>query len=220
MKSLLGLVGLALASATLGGCTASANLPDVMSVTPTPRPESGRSGLDGMISYYATQYDVPESLVRHVVKRESNYNPKAYNAGNWGLMQIRYPTAKSMGYRGEPKGLLDAETNLKYAVKYLRGAYIVAGGDQSRADWLYRTGYYYDAKRAGLLEETGLRPGESEPAETAVAKAEADDTVVAAVETSDKSAEPQAEDVQPAAAMAYSGPTPSDRPALPFPYGR
>ena len=33
------------------------------------------------------------------------------------MMQISYPTARSMGYKGEPEGLLDAETNLKYAVK-------------------------------------------------------------------------------------------------------
>jgi soluble lytic murein transglycosylase-like protein len=218
MKSLFGCVGLVLASATLGGCNASTSLPEVMSVTPSPRPASARSELDGMIARYAAQYDVPVSLVHHVVKRESNYNPKAYNAGNWGLMQIRYATARTMGYRGEPEGLLDAETNLKYAVKYLRGAYIVAGGDENRADRLYRTGYYYHAKRAGLLEETGLRPAKSKPAETAVAKAEGGETVTA-IETTGKSAEARAEDVQPAA-MAYSGPTPSERPSPPFPQGR
>lgn len=32
-----------------------------------------------------------------------------------------------MGYGGNAAGLLDAETNLKYAVKYLRGAYVTAG---------------------------------------------------------------------------------------------
>jgi hypothetical protein len=52
--------------------------------------------------------------------------------------------------------LLDADTNLRYAVKYLRGAYLVADGDHRRADRLYQTGYYYDAKRKGLLTETGL----------------------------------------------------------------
>jgi soluble lytic murein transglycosylase-like protein len=52
--------------------------------------------------------------------------------------------------------LFDAETNLKYAVKYLRGAWLVAGGNEDRADRLYQRGYYYDAKRKGLLDETGL----------------------------------------------------------------
>jgi soluble lytic murein transglycosylase-like protein len=62
-----------------------------------------------------------------------------------------------MGYRGPASGLLDAETNLKYAVKYLRGAYITAEGNEDRAVRFYASGYYYDAKRKGLLRETGLR---------------------------------------------------------------
>ncbi|MEJ2020369.1 MAG: lytic transglycosylase domain-containing protein, partial [Maritimibacter sp.] len=52
---------------------------------------------------------------------------------------------------------LDADTNLKYGVKYLRGAYLVAGGDEDDAMKWYARGYYYEAKRLGLLEETGLR---------------------------------------------------------------
>ena len=64
-----------------------------------------------------------------------------------------------MGFRGQPSDLLDAETNLKYAGKYLRGAYLVANGDPDRAIQWYARGYYYEAKRQGLLVETGLRPG-------------------------------------------------------------
>ena len=62
----------------------------------------------------------------------------------------------TMGYDGPAKGLFDAETNLKYAVKYLRGAWLCADGNAKKADWLYQTGYYFDAKRKGLLEATGL----------------------------------------------------------------
>ena len=115
------------------------------------------ASLNQLIAKYAALYDVPEHLVHHVVRRESNYNPAAVHKGNWGLMQIRYNTAKGMGYGGSPTGLLDAETNLKYAVKYLRGAWLVAEKDAKKADWLYRTGYYYQAKKMGLLEETGLK---------------------------------------------------------------
>ncbi len=100
---------------------------------------------------------MPESLVRRVVARESGFNPGARNGPYYGLMQIRHDTARSMGYRGEPSGLLDAETNLKYAVKYLRGAYLVARSNPDMAVRFYASGYYYDAKRMGLLEEVGLR---------------------------------------------------------------
>lgn len=114
--------------------------------------------LHALISHYAAHYNVPERLVHRVVKRESNYDPSARNKIYWGLMQIRHDTARTMGYRGSPEGLLDAETNLKYAVKYLRGAYITAEGNEDLAVRFYSRGYYYDAKRKGLLKVTGLRP--------------------------------------------------------------
>ena len=115
-----------------------------------------RGEVDRLIVKYAAFYQVPVDLVRHVVNRESTYNPKAYNNGHWGLMQIKHATARGMGYDGPAKGLFDAETNLKYAVKYLRGAWLVSDGNAKKADWLYQTGYYFDAKRKGLLEATGL----------------------------------------------------------------
>ncbi|KAB2732238.1 lytic transglycosylase domain-containing protein [Brucella intermedia] len=119
-------------------------------------PDSAPKDLDTLITKYSVAYDVPERLVRRVVHRESRFNPGARNGPYWGLMQITHPTARGMGYTGSAKGLLDAETNLKYAVRYLSGAYKVAGGDESQAVRYYARGYYYDAKRKGLLQETGL----------------------------------------------------------------
>ena len=116
----------------------------------------GEPDLNVLIEKYAELYDVPVALVRRVVKRESNFNPAAYNRGHWGLMQIKHATARGMGYDGPATGLFDAETNLKYAVKYLRGAWLVSGGNPDLADRMYQRGYYYDAKRKGLLDETGL----------------------------------------------------------------
>ncbi|RWM96972.1 MAG: lytic transglycosylase domain-containing protein [Mesorhizobium sp.] len=115
-----------------------------------------RAEIERLIEKYSAIYEVPVDLVRHVVNRESTFNPKAYNHGHWGLMQIKHATARGMGYDGPAAGLFDAETNLKYAVKYLRGAWLVSGGNAKRADQLYQTGYYYDAKRKGLLDQTGL----------------------------------------------------------------
>lgn len=158
------LCGLVLASSAVAGCTTgNTGLPGVASAVPTERPDTQTASvtedkhgrLDRLISAYSAAYDVPESLVHRVVKRESNYNPKAYHAGNYGLMQIRYRTAKGMGYGGSPHGLLDADTNLRYAVKYLKGAWLVAGHDERRADRLYQTGYYYNAKHKGLLDKVG-----------------------------------------------------------------
>lgn len=113
--------------------------------------------IDALITKYAALYGIPESLLHRVVKRESTYNPRAYNRGHYGLMQIKYATAKSMGYEGPAEGLFDAETNIKYAGKYLRGAWMVADDKNDGAVRLYAAGYYYHAKRKGLLDETGLR---------------------------------------------------------------
>ncbi len=109
------------------------------------------------ISQYSAAYGVPESLVHRIVKRESKYNPRASHGGNLGLMQINLATARTMGYRGSAKGLFDVDANLKYGVKYLAGAYLVAGGNEKKALRYYVSGYYYIAKRKGLLEETGLK---------------------------------------------------------------
>lgn len=110
-----------------------------------------------LINQYADLYQVPRSLVHRVVQRESTYRPEARNGPYYGLMQILPQTARTMGYHGAPEGLLDAETNLKYAVKYLRGAWLLADGSEERAVQWYARGYYYEAKRRGMLKETGLR---------------------------------------------------------------
>lgn len=110
-----------------------------------------------LVRKYARLHGIPESLLHRVIQRESDYNPGARNGPYYGLMQILPQTARTMGYQGPPEGLLDAETNLMYAGKYLRGAWLVSGGSEERAVMWYAKGYYYEAKRLGLLEETGLR---------------------------------------------------------------
>ncbi|MCD7110749.1 lytic transglycosylase domain-containing protein [Rhizobium sp. DKSPLA3] len=121
------------------------------------KPTSSRPELDKLITHYAKLNGVPEELVHRVVRRESTYNPRAYHNGNYGLMQIRYNTAKGLGYDGPPEGLFDAETNLKYATQYLRGAWVVAENQNDNAVKLYASGYYYHAKRKGLLDTLGMR---------------------------------------------------------------
>ena len=110
-----------------------------------------------LIVKYAAVHDIPESLLHRVIQRESNYNPRARNGPYYGLMQILPQTAGTMGYRGSPEGLLDAETNLIYAGRYLRGAWMVSGGNETKAVMWYAKGYYYEAKRLGVLKQTGLR---------------------------------------------------------------
>ncbi|UYV35859.1 lytic transglycosylase domain-containing protein [Rhodobacteraceae bacterium D3-12] len=111
-----------------------------------------------LINKWADHYEVPRDLVHRQIVRESTHRPWARNGPYYGLMQILPATARGMGHRGPASELLDANTNLKYAVKYLRGAWMVSGGDRDKAVMWYARGYYYEAKRLGLLKETGLRP--------------------------------------------------------------
>lgn len=120
--------------------------------------QPGRAEINRLISQYARTYNVPESLVHKVVNRESTYKPNARNGIHIGLMQLNPTTARTMGFRGSVGELYYPENNLKYGIKYLAGAYLVADGNAVRADKLYQTGYYYHAKRKGLLQATGLRP--------------------------------------------------------------
>mgnify|MGYP001488063488 FL=1 len=111
-----------------------------------------RANYESMVASHAAANGVPPELVHRVIVRESKYNPRAVSKGNYGMMQIKLATARGLGYTGTAQGLLDPDTNLTYAVKYLAGAYRAAGGDHNRAVSYYAGGYYYAAKRQGLLQ--------------------------------------------------------------------
>lgn len=136
----------------------------VIAATPALAQKAGKamdgngSHLDSLIAKHAAAHDVPEALVRRVIKRESGGNPRAVSKGNYGLMQIRLGTARAMGYRGDVAGLLDADTNMTYAVKYLAGAYKVANGNADRAVRYYAAGYYYVAKSKGVAMPVASAP--------------------------------------------------------------
>jgi soluble lytic murein transglycosylase-like protein len=132
-----------------------------------PAAASDRATIDALVAQHAKAHGVPEALVHRVIERESSYNPAASSRGNLGLMQIRYDTARGMGYTGPASGLLDANTNLTYAVPYLANAFRVADGSPDYAVSLYTGGYYYVAKRKGLLRE--LRTAASGPVSVKVA---------------------------------------------------
>jgi soluble lytic murein transglycosylase-like protein len=101
-----------------------------------------RAAIEVLIVRHAKAHSLPEALVRLVIRRESNFNPRAVYRGNYGLMQIRLGTARSLGYRGEADGLLDPATNMTYAMPYLAGAYRAAHGDEARTLVLYSRGYH------------------------------------------------------------------------------
>jgi hypothetical protein len=83
---------------------------------------------------------------------------------------------------GDAAGLLDPDTNLTYAVKYLAGAYRAAGCDADRAVWYYQRGYYGTTKRkcAEFSAEAALAQAEPKPADVLKPKAVRTETIATA----------------------------------------
>jgi soluble lytic murein transglycosylase-like protein len=145
-------------AATLAGCGGGRDVgpPTVSSsLYPGETPE-----MRALVQRYARTHDIPEALLHRVIQRESDYRADARNGPYWGLMQILPQTARTMGFRGEPRDLLDPEVNLTYAGRYLRGAWMVADGDIDDAVMWYARGYYYEERDRCMLVETGLKDRE------------------------------------------------------------
>ena len=147
-----GLCALALSACAAAPVAKPAAPPSSLPLFPNETPELRRQ-----INFWADHYEVPRPLVHKLAIRESTHRPDARNGPYYGLLQILPATARSMGFSGRPTDLLNADTNLEYAVKYLRGAWLLADGSQDTAIKWYARGYYYEAKRRGMLVETGLR---------------------------------------------------------------
>ncbi len=147
----LGLIA-SLTACSGSGVTREETEPFTPPLYPNETPE-----LRASINKWADHYELPRELVHKLAIRESTHRPWAVNRPYYGLLQILPATARSMGYSGNAQGLLDADTNLEFAGKYLRGAWLLSDGDQQRAIFLYAKGYYPEAKARGMLVETGLR---------------------------------------------------------------
>lgn len=85
--------------------------------------------LGSLIAAKAAAHGVPVGLANAVVRVESNFNPRITGrAGEVGLMQIKYQTARGLGYTGTRAALYDPATNLEWGMRYLAGAHRLAGG--------------------------------------------------------------------------------------------
>ena len=75
------------------------------------------------------------------VRIESGGNARAANHGALGLMQIKWATARAVGFSGPAVGLLVADTNLRFGMKVLAQAYRDAHGDICGALMRYQSGH-------------------------------------------------------------------------------
>lgn len=119
----------------------------VASAHPGPPQGAGRSdhrssGLHALVDAAAAAAGVPLAIAHAVIRQESNYIPSTRgSAGEWGLGQIKCPTARGLGFSGPCGALADPATNLRYAMAYLRLA-LARGGVGCVGVSLYQRGVY------------------------------------------------------------------------------
>jgi soluble lytic murein transglycosylase-like protein len=106
------------------------------------RAPSGPAELRQLVAKHAAANGVPPALAHAVVMVESRYNPRVSNGGAMGLMQIKPQTARGEGFSGPASALYDAETNVRYGMRYLGAAYRKAGGDVCGTVRYYQSGLY------------------------------------------------------------------------------
>ncbi len=112
---------------------------------PVPAVQSGEKGtspkstggLEEIIKVASQKYRIPESLIRAVIKQESNFDQTAVsNKGAMGLMQIMPDTAKLLGV----EDAFNAEENIFGGTRYLRELINVYEGNLNKALAAYNAG--------------------------------------------------------------------------------
>jgi soluble lytic murein transglycosylase-like protein len=118
-------------------------------VAPQDRDVSRFTRYDDHIRQAAALYQIPEQLVRAIIKVESDYDPRAISyAGARGLMQLMPDTAERLGVRD----IHDPRDNIFGGVRYLRLLANMFNGD------LDFTIAAYNAGENAVISHGGIPP--------------------------------------------------------------
>jgi hypothetical protein len=83
-----------------------------------------------LVAFEAQLQGVPIDFALAVAEQESGFTCNVISTADaMGVLQILYPTAIEMGFRGKPEELLRCHNSAKYGVKYLKSVLDAAGGD-------------------------------------------------------------------------------------------
>jgi soluble lytic murein transglycosylase-like protein len=119
-------------------------LPPVIQGPPEilPKVSTTRAAFVALVRREAQEQGLPPDIADAVAYVESAYNSRAVGAvGEVGLMQIRPQTAAMLGFKGDVEALFEPETNVRYSVTYLAGAWRKTEGDVCRTLMKYRAGH-------------------------------------------------------------------------------
>lgn len=132
-----------------GNGTSAVVRPGVVPVAPSDRDPSRYTRYDEWIRQAASLYQIPEQLVRAVIKVESDYDPRAVSyAGARGLMQLMPETAERLMV----KDIHDPRENIFGGVRYLRILANTFNGD------LELTVAGYNAGEEAVIRYGGIPP--------------------------------------------------------------
>lgn len=115
----------------------SMNINPISTAHDNNRSSDNAANYDRIISQAASLYNLPEKLIKSVIKQESNFNPEATSyAGATGLMQLMPATAKSLGV----DDATDPKQNIMGGSKYLSQMMARYDGDIQVALAAYNAG--------------------------------------------------------------------------------
>jgi soluble lytic murein transglycosylase-like protein len=95
-----------------------------------------------IIQHASNEFNVPPDWIAAVISTESAWNPEAYAPGedSYGLMQVRYVTAKGLGFSGDANELFDPDLNIHLGTKLLGQLRQHYGDDLQRVYSAYNSG--------------------------------------------------------------------------------
>jgi soluble lytic murein transglycosylase-like protein len=95
---------------------------------------------------------IPGSLLLAICTHESGLRnveaPHDHGSPSYGLCQVKLDTAKILGFTGEGSGLMDPETNAKYAAMYLKYQLDRYQGDWCSATAAFNAGSYLPSTKS------------------------------------------------------------------------
>ena len=137
------------AAAPVGAVAGNAVRPGVTPYAPQDRDPLRYTRFDEYIRQASALYQIPEPLVRAVIKVESDYDPRAVSyAGARGLMQLMPETAARM----QVKDINDPRENIFGGVRYLRVLANMFNGD------LELSVAGYNAGEGAVVQYGGIPP--------------------------------------------------------------
>lgn len=99
----------------------------------------------------AKKASVSSALLLAICTHESGLNnilvPHDGGSPTYGICQVKFDTAKMIGFEGKAKDLMKPETNAKWAAQYLKYQHSRYDGDWCKTVAAYNAGKYNESKK-------------------------------------------------------------------------